>query len=69
MLRKVILGIVAAVVLVGAENLIAREKSGKPQGKQKQKGRANGMKLTYSRPATGDTVAHGLVPLNARLAL
>jgi len=39
MLKKVMLGIVALILLVGAENLLAKEKEekGKPKAKQKQK--------------------------------
>lgn len=36
MSKKVILGIVAAVLLLGAENLLAKEKTDKPKARQKQ---------------------------------
>ena len=36
MLKKIMLGIVAAVLLLGVVNLLAKEKTGKPKTKQKQ---------------------------------
>ena len=40
MLKKIMLGVVVVVLLVGAENLIAQERRGKPKAEPKQKGPA-----------------------------
>ena len=52
MLKKIILGIVALLLLVGAENLLAMEKKDKPKAKQKQEQVQKGRKKQTSKAKT-----------------
>lgn len=52
MLKKIILGIVALLLLVGAENLLAMEKKDKPKAKQKQEQVQKGQKKQTSKAKT-----------------
>ncbi len=52
MLKKIILGIVALLLLVGAENLLATEKKDKPKAKQKQEQVQKGQKKQTSKAKT-----------------
>lgn len=49
MLKKIILGIVALLLLVGAENLLATEKKDKPKAKQQQEQVQKGQKKQTSK--------------------